>query len=685
MSRRTQLYLKANWNGGLNDSVDPGVLPDNDLVIADNTLFATSGSRLKREGLDYFDNITLPAVSSVTRVGTTVTITFASNIDSVSNQILFAGEKVTVVTSDSQFNITDTAIATASTNTITYTVGATPTAASATFTSLTRTATIVGIHDFWYYDANNNAKTQVLLAVNSDGQFFKYDTSGNRVRLTNKTYSVTFTDAGDTVTLNSHGLVEGDAVAFTSITSTTGIAVDTVYYVGGTITANTFQLSATKGGAALTLTTDGSGTAISPLSTTPITSADFLTINERCLITLSGIENFPKMYEPQTSTTVVRGVFGAPPNASIMRVHQGRVWMNSKSEPDRLYYSSPFNPEEWSGYGDSGVLDIGFGDGDPEGIVAIDPTFKGSLFTKKRLKTYRIDGNAPENYQISQVTSSLGAVSHKAVSQVDLDDSVYISYKGIHSLAATSSYGDFAGTFLSDKVQNAFKEFIFGRLKFAASQYVSSLNSIFFAVSTGDTSQTQNDALYIFNTKFKEWHRWPEISAASLCLRSNSSEEQLLFGDYEGRIHRTQIGEFSDYSTEPIIYRIKTGAIYPDGNPASVKAFKRIGFLFKPKGQYTFTVKVRIDNAQTQSLAFSQSVSGAQLGVDFTLGTSVLAFDSVLAPSMLPIDGYGRGITVTVEQTGLDEQVEIYGIVIEYELADISQETISNPSTDPNA
>ena len=80
MPRRTQLYLKANWNGGLNDSVDPGVLPDNDLVIADNVIFATSGSRLKREGIDYFDNIDLPAVTSVTRSGTTVTITFVAKL-----------------------------------------------------------------------------------------------------------------------------------------------------------------------------------------------------------------------------------------------------------------------------------------------------------------------------------------------------------------------------------------------------------------------------------------------------------------------------------------------------------------------------------------------------------------------------------------------------------------------------
>jgi hypothetical protein len=72
---------------------------------------------------------------------------------------------------------------------------------------------------------------------------------------------VTFTDAGDTVNLTAHNLQNGQQVAFTSITSTTGISVDTLYFVVGA-TTNTFQVSATSGGSALPLTTNGSGTMV---------------------------------------------------------------------------------------------------------------------------------------------------------------------------------------------------------------------------------------------------------------------------------------------------------------------------------------------------------------------------------------------------------------------------------------
>lgn len=71
--------------------------------------------------------------------------------------------------------------------------------------------------------------------------------------------AVTFQDTGDTVTLTAHGLLDGDTVSFSVITTTTGITINTVYYVVGS-TANTFQVALTAGGAAIALTSNGTGT-----------------------------------------------------------------------------------------------------------------------------------------------------------------------------------------------------------------------------------------------------------------------------------------------------------------------------------------------------------------------------------------------------------------------------------------
>jgi surface protein len=75
--------------------------------------------------------------------------------------------------------------------------------------------------------------------------------------------AVTFTAAGATVNLTAHGFSNRQQVAFSTIVSTTGISTYTTYFVVG-VTTNTFQVSATYNGSAITLTTDGSGSVYVP-------------------------------------------------------------------------------------------------------------------------------------------------------------------------------------------------------------------------------------------------------------------------------------------------------------------------------------------------------------------------------------------------------------------------------------
>lgn len=70
----------------------------------------------------------------------------------------------------------------------------------------------------------------------------------------------TFAGTGDIWTFAAHGLVDDDRVRFSAVgTGAVGYAVDTDYYVITSAT-NTFQLSATEGGAAIVGTGDSVGT-----------------------------------------------------------------------------------------------------------------------------------------------------------------------------------------------------------------------------------------------------------------------------------------------------------------------------------------------------------------------------------------------------------------------------------------
>lgn len=78
-----------------------------------------------------------------------------------------------------------------------------------------------------------------------------------------------FTDAGDLVTYASHGMPVGTPVIFSSISTTTGISVGTIYFVTNP-SANTFQVASTLAlalaGTALPLTTNGTGVIGSSVS-----------------------------------------------------------------------------------------------------------------------------------------------------------------------------------------------------------------------------------------------------------------------------------------------------------------------------------------------------------------------------------------------------------------------------------
>jgi len=90
--------------------------------------------------------------------------------------------------------------------------------------------------------------------ISNSGKYYQVTTI-------NSSTAVTFQDIGDTVTLNSHGFVNGNTIKFASIASTTGISTNTVYYIVNK-TDNTFKVSTSLGGSALPLTTNGTGTIV---------------------------------------------------------------------------------------------------------------------------------------------------------------------------------------------------------------------------------------------------------------------------------------------------------------------------------------------------------------------------------------------------------------------------------------
>ena len=113
--------------------------------------------------------------------------------------------------------------------------------------------------------------------------------------LNNTDAPVTLTDTGDLVTRTAHGYLNGYTVSFYNIVSTTGLSKGQIYYVISA-TANTFQVSATLGGSAVALTTDGTATLLpyklAVVTVTPQAGQTFTTINVHRKHSQSGLNTY---------------------------------------------------------------------------------------------------------------------------------------------------------------------------------------------------------------------------------------------------------------------------------------------------------------------------------------------------------------------------------------------------------
>jgi hypothetical protein len=493
--------------------------------------------------------------------------------------------------------------------------------------------------------------------------------------ITNDTITYTFSGAGS--------LAEGSTAATsTSVTRNYDIiGVHDLWYFDSGNNVKTHALMAlTSQG--LLFKYDSSGRRVKvPMSGSGATAlvsdparADLRTYNNKLIFCTNGVGNTPKYYDPN-STLEWKDVVGAP-DADFSMEHLGRLFMNDKLDPDKLHYCETFDDSKWQGLGDSGALYIGISDGDNVGINCIKPPLKGRLFVCKGRKEYQIVGDAPENFLPQEMTGSVGAASHRSAVSYDYEDVFHVSMKGVHSISATDQYGDFAGAYASRKIQRTFNEWPEEKLNLVQGTYLSQSNSIAWIIP--ERGATKPNAVWLYNPSLQseqgvgEWYRWPSTNFQSIGTYLQSSIERPVFGTNAGRIVMGSRGTYTDYTNTPIVFRIKSGAIYPDGNPQTMKAFKKFGLLYKPKGEFSFTAYFSVDNQPAQAVSFAQNVQGDILGTTFTTGVSILGADAKLAPFVKDVIGHGRGCTIEIFQSGIDGQIEIYGFIIEYEPMDVA-------------
>ena len=379
-----------------------------------------------------------------------------------------------------------------------------------------------------------------------------------------------------------------------------------------------------------------------------------------------------------TTVTATISVGGRAPLALYIREHAGRLVTNDKTRLDFLMFSEVGDHRVWGGNGTSGGFAISQGDGDPDGITGITPTYRGDIFVGKRTKLYRIPATGDFDFaSVIKVSNGIGFISHQGIVAIDQDDILFISDRGIHSLQATNAYGDFSAAFISTPIQRSFiQEFEASRKKYIKGAYLPEINSVMFAVS--ERGSSTNNAAWLFNLQLKYWFRWPGVSAETLISAQDADKRRVYLGTTNGRLAQTLTGLNQDVlsagSLQNISSKVTTGVLWLDSRQDTVKGLKRVMIIYRASGSYSITAKVKIDNFAEQGISFLSASNAVPLGV-MVLGEDVLGGSFTLAPYSLPVDGYGRGVTLSVEQSDLNTALAVQGFLIEFEGGADSPET----------
>lgn len=451
----------------------------------------------------------------------------------------------------------------------------------------------------------------------------------------------------------------------------------TQFYWGSTAPRTDSRVAVDSKGNIYAYTAGGARTLLAAAGAfwTNPTRACFAVLNNILVMAADGSTNYPLQWDG----TTLQLLQGTPPNFSIVREWTGRLWTDDKDDPDLLNYSPPYDPNTWNGVGDSGGLYVGTGDGDALGISAIFPPFQGTLFVAKQGRMYNVSGDNPYDYDITTVSNGIGCQSHNAVVAVDQDDVLFISRRGIHSLVATINYGNFAATYVSQKIQKSFvNNWPKNRLFAAQGAYIPEINSVAFAVTDTTTGSGTNRSLWFYNIQFKKWYTWQNVQCSCLFAAIDTDQTRLYLGQEDSRLAQTfnsQIFDIlEDASHAAIPVNIMTGVVYVDNAQETIKAFKLLGLAITITGNSNISVNVFIDNFQVQTFNYSDLVAGALLGVNFVLGQSRLGGQEKLAPSWQPMDGFGSGIQLQVQKSDTTSDLSVQGIFLQWEQAGTSQE-----------
>lgn len=390
--------------------------------------------------------------------------------------------------------------------------------------------------------------------------------------------------------------------------------------------------------------TESSGTLTSRISGLVTAQRPwFEVMNDDLVIAFSGTD-VPRVWDQ----TAAANLGGSPPNFGFHTFHKDRMFAAGvASNQSRLYYSASANHEDWTGAG-SGSIDVHPDGGDVitgiwshnNELIIFKGPHSGAIF--------RLTGSTPSDFALQPLVRKVGAVNQQSIVVVG-NDLVFWDNLGIHSLAATETFADFAPSFLSAPIATYFIERInHSRLEFTWGVNFQTKYALWTFSRSGSST---NDAILLWDYRFSppRFALWTAYAAASLAMVVDTSREPTPWaGTYTGRALRM------NRAARNVAGVAYTGnVVWPYlayGDAGTEKTLQHGRVSIAPKGETNFTLGWQRDGATQQTESVSQAGTS-------TLGASSDQF--TLDNSTSGVLGGGRYIQRDAQLVGTFQELQI--------------------------
>ena len=390
----------------------------------------------------------------------------------------------------------------------------------------------------------------------------------------------------------------------------------------------------------------------------------FEVMNDLLVIAFSG-NTAPRSWDQ----TTFQNLAGSPPNFAFHVNHKTRMFAAGvATNQSRLYYTVVDNPANWTGAG-SGSIDVYPDDGD---VITGIWSHQNELIIFKgpnRGRIVRLTGSSPSDFALVPQLRGVGGVNQQSILNAG-GDLVFWDNLGIHSLAATDRFGDYAPSFISDPIAGYFNE----QLSHNRFVFVWGINSAAKGYALWTVSRagaTTNDAILLWDYRFTpaRFALWPAYAVASLAMVVDTSSEPTPWaGTYTGRVMRMNRAARDVAGTA-----YSASVLWPYlayGNASDEKTIQAGRVSIAPKGETTFTLGWQRDGATQQTASVNQAgtstlgASSDQFTLD-NLTSGVLGGGRFIGRHVPQMEGTFQELQIQMTQGTLDVDFECHGFELD--------------------